>query len=60
MGKNGCRYSGHRTLKLTVSQKGINGIFVVLCKLREVKRHDLLGLETLKPGVSQEGINGIN
>ena len=40
MVKNGCDNSGLKTLKLTVSQKGINGklLFGVLIKIQESQK----------------------
>ena len=76
MVKNGCSQSGHRTLKLAVSQEGINGInnfFACWHKFKKVKSScsncwvgmikngcGLLSHGTLKFAVSQEWIDELN
>ena len=73
--KNGCGHSGLRTLKLAVSQKGINGINLILVcwqKFWKAKSYfnnfwilvikngcGLLGLGALKSAVSQEWFDGL-
>ena len=71
--KNGCDLCDHRTLKLAVSQEGMNGInwfWVCWYKCRKAKSyfnnfcvvkiksgHGFLGFGTLKSVVSQERID---
>ena len=68
--RNGCGHCGHRTLKLTVSKEGINGISLFLTcwykfkKARSYRNNyrmgmvkngdDLLGHGTLKSAVSEK------
>ena len=68
--KNGCSHFGHRTLKMAVSQKGIdeiNWFFCMLIQIQEFKCHfnnywlgnitngdDFLGHRTLNLSVSRE------
>ena len=68
--KYGCGHSGLRTLKLAVSQEGMNLFLVCWWKFRKAKSYfnnfwmvlvkngrGLLGLVTLKSSLSQEWIN---